>query len=86
MSWRQGTSALRDEVATSRAVNLAMDEAPLRAECAKRGLAVSAIETLISGGTRVVMMNGDGAATLRRVFKAKLIAGPVQRGAWAARR
>lgn len=86
MSWRQGTSPMRDEVATSRAINLNLAEAQVRADCAKHGLAISAIETLLSGGTRVVMMNGDDAVTLRKVLKTKLLTEPVQRSAFAARR
>ncbi|WP_254602729.1 hypothetical protein [Sphingomonas bacterium] len=86
MSWRDGTSALRDEVATSRALNLDADAATVQALCAKQGWAISAVETLLSGGTRVVMRNGDDAARLRVKLKAKLINGTVQRAAWAAHR
>lgn len=86
MSWRQAASPMRDEVATSRALNVSAGIAEVRAACAKRQLPISAIETLLSGGTRVVMMNGDAAAQLRRVFKAKLITDAVNRTAWASHR
>ncbi len=86
MSWRQGTSPLRDEVATSRALNLALGEAEVRAECARHKLEISAIETLLSGGIRVVLMNGDAAAKLRRVLKGKLLTEPVRRVGWASHR
>ena len=83
MSWRQSTSPLRDEVATSRAMNLDATPDEIRAICAKHKLAISVIEPLLSGGTRVVTTNGDGAATLRKAMKAKLIPGAVKRTAWA---
>lgn len=85
MNWRTSSSALRDEAATSRALNLTVDEAEVRAQCTKHDLPISAIEELLSGGTRVVMMNGDDAATLRKVFKTKLLTGQVERHAWSAR-
>ena len=86
MSWRQSGSALRDEATTSRAVNVSVDEAEVRSQCAKHVLPISAIETLLSGGTRVVLVNGDAAAKLRKVFKSKLLTGKVERLAWAGHR
>lgn len=86
MSWRQSTSALRDESATSRAINIDASEADVRAACAKQDAAISAIEPLASGGTRVVLVNGDGAARVRNSFKTKLLTGPVVRTRWVANR
>lgn len=86
MSWRQSTSALRTEVATSRAVNVDASEADVRAVCTKSGDQISAIETLLSGGTRVVMVNADGAARVRASFKSKLLTGDVKRTRWVANR
>jgi len=77
---------MRDEVPTSRAINVSATEAEVRAECAKQKLPISAIETLLSGGTRVVMMDGDAAATMRRVLKKQILTGPVNRLAWASAR
>lgn len=50
--------------------------------CADNNATVSAIEDLISGGTRVVLMNGDDAAVIRRVYKSKVMSGPVVRTRW----
>jgi hypothetical protein len=50
--------------------------------CLDKNVTISAIEDLISGGTRVVMMNGDDAAVIRRVYKSKLLSGPVVRTRW----
>ena len=82
MNWRQSTSAMRDEVPTSRALNVTASAADVRALCTQHKLAISAIETLLSGGTRVVMMNGDDAANLKRLMKSKVIVGDVKRTAW----
>ena len=86
MSWRETTSPLRDEAATSRAININADVAEVQAACAKRQLPISAIESLLSGGTRVVMMNGDAAVQMRKALKSKLISGDVRRAAWATQR
>lgn len=63
----------------SRAINVNAAESDVVALCKKHNLAVSAIETLASGGTRVVLMNGDAAETARKVFGKKVIAGDVKR-------
>ena len=86
MSWRQSGSAMRDEVPTSRAINVTSSEAEVRAACAKHDLQISAIEPLLSGGTRVVMMNGDDAEKMRKVFKGKIVTGDVRRTAWGSAR
>ena len=86
MSWRQSTSALRTETATSRAVNIDASEADVRAICSKHKIEISAIETLLSGGTRVVMVNSDGADRIRASFRGKLITGEVKRTRWVANR
>ena len=86
MSWRQSTSALRGEAGTSRAVNIDASEADVRALCVKHNHAISAIETLLSGGTRVVMVNATGADRVRTGFKSKLLTGEVKRTRWVANR
>lgn len=47
--------------------------------CNQLGLRISAIETLVSGGTRVVCASSNDAATLKRKLQSKVIAGPVKR-------
>ena len=86
MSWRQSTSALRTETATSRAVNVNATETEVRAICVKHGHAISAIETLLSGGTRVVMVNTDGANRIRSAFKNNILSGEIKRTRWVANR
>ena len=48
----------------SRAININAAQDHVIATCAKREVAISAIEALQSGGTRVVMTNADDTATL----------------------
>lgn len=66
----------------SRAMNVDASHADVIAMCAKHNATISAIEPLLSGGTRVVMMNGDDAATVRRAFKSKVMEGKVTRTLW----
>jgi hypothetical protein len=47
--------------------------------CAKHDAVITSIETLHSGGTRVVLTNGDGAARVRRAYGSKVITTAVQR-------
>ena len=63
----------------SRALNLNATEAQVTRMCAKHKAEISWIETLISGGTRVVFKNGDAAAVVRRAYGAKVLTGPVTR-------
>lgn len=63
----------------SRAINLAMSEADVREQCTKSSVGVSAMEVLLSGGVRLVCMSGEGAETIRRKLKSKLIKGDVKR-------
>jgi hypothetical protein len=86
MSWRQSTSAMRTEAASSRAVNVDATEAEVRAICTKHNVAISAIETLLSGGTRVVMVNSARANRIRASFKSKLLTNDAQRTPWASAR
>lgn len=66
----------------SRALNVAVDKADVMESCAKRGITISAIEALLSGGTRVVLMNADDAAVIARLYKSKIIPGAVTRTRW----
>jgi transcription elongation GreA/GreB family factor len=63
----------------SRVINVHATEAETHAACHKQGAIISAIETLASGGTRVVLMNTDATETMRVAFGGKVIAGPVTR-------
>jgi len=66
----------------SRAMNLKLEEADVVAQCAKAGVAISAIETLPAGGTHVVLVTPDGAETMRGVFAKSIIEGRVKRFAF----
>jgi len=66
----------------SRAMNVNLAEADVFARCAKAGAAISAIETLPQGGTRVVLVTSDGADTMRNLFVKHLIDGRVKRYAF----
>ncbi|MDX3898918.1 MAG: hypothetical protein QHC40_00120 [Sphingobium sp.] len=71
----------------SRAVNTAEAPEKVRALCDKHGIAISVLEPLPSGGTRVVLVTPDGAAAFRMKGKDKLLDGPVARsGLYLARR
>jgi hypothetical protein len=63
----------------SRAINIDAPQAHIQAACAKRKLAISTIETLRSGGTRVVMNNAADAALVSGLYGRKVISGEVRR-------
>ena len=63
----------------SRAMNLSLPEAEVMAMCTKFKVAVSAIETLPSGGTHLVCTRGEGADEMRKRLKAHLDEGVVKR-------
>jgi len=63
----------------SRAINLSIPYSDVVAMCEKHNVAISAIETLPSGGTRVVLMNAYDTAIIARAFTSHIIEGPVQR-------
>jgi hypothetical protein len=66
----------------SRAMNVTVTEVEVRAAAAEHGTPISAIETILSGGTRVVFMNGDDAERMRRHFTDKMVVGAVTRTKW----
>jgi hypothetical protein len=70
------------EKAPSRAMNVNATKDEVVAMCTKHKAGISAIEPLLKGGTRVVLMNGDDAATIRRAFKSKLLADNTARTMW----
>jgi hypothetical protein len=63
----------------SRALNLDATQAHVRAMCAKHDAPITQIETLASGGTRVVLQSVDDAAILARAYRKSVIAGPIVR-------
>ena len=62
-----------------RAINLSLTEAAVRSRCEAEDVGVSAIEALPEGGVRLVCMSVEGAAIVRRKFKANLMKGNVRR-------
>lgn len=70
----------------SRAMNIDLSEAEVLAACAKHGALVSASEPLPSGGARVVLINTEGAETMRKVFRNNLMVGAVTRTPFNVRR
>ncbi len=63
----------------SRAININATQDHVLATCAKRKLPISTIETLRSGGTRVVMNNAVDMAVIAKAYGSKVITGAVQR-------
>jgi hypothetical protein len=67
----------------SRAVQVDAPRDAVVAMCAKRGVTISAIEALVSGGTRVVLNTGADAEIVRTAYRTKIITAPVVRAKWA---
>lgn len=63
----------------SRVVNLKLEKGLVTIRCMSEDVAVSAIETLPGGGTRLVCTSGTGADLIRKKLKRYLIAGDVTR-------
>ena len=63
----------------SRALNINASQADIVAICAKRKIGISTIESLRSGGTRVVMKNINDAGAVAKFYRSKVIAGDVTR-------
>ena len=63
----------------SRALNLNAPQEHVIETCAKNKAPITQIETLLSGGTRVVLKNADDAAIIEKAYRTKLIAGAVKR-------
>lgn len=57
----------------SRVVMLSLDEAEVVSKCEAAKIGVSTIERLPEGGVRLVCMSSDGAETIRRKLKAKVM-------------
>ena len=63
----------------SRAINLRLSEAAVRARCAEGGVSISAIEPLPLGGTHLVCTTSGGAEEIRLRLHKHLIVGVVRR-------
>lgn len=63
----------------SRAINVSASVTDIEALCQKHGIAISTIEAIPAGGTRVVLLNPLGAERVRELMKAKLITAPIVR-------
>ncbi|PTS86200.1 hypothetical protein DBR17_07215 [Sphingomonas sp. HMWF008] len=63
----------------SRAINLSVTEAEVQAACARHKVPISAIETLASGGTRVVLNTIDDTAIIAKAFRTRILTGAVTR-------
>jgi hypothetical protein len=63
----------------SRALLLALDEKQVTKECVAQNVGISAIETLTTGGVRLVCNSSNGAALMEKKLKKHLIQGEVTR-------
>ena len=63
----------------SRSINIDAPIAHVTATCAKRNLRVSAIESLHSGGTRVVTATAADTLVIAKAYGSKVITGPARR-------
>lgn len=70
---------LQRETYVSRAINIDADRADVIAMAAKHNAAISAIEPLHPRGTRVVLMNIDGAQVMAKAFGKRVLTGAVTR-------
>ena len=70
----------------TRAFNLAMSEADVIKHCADKDIGISVLEALPGGGTRLVTMNGHGAAQIQAKLKKRIIEGVVRREQFVRRR
>lgn len=63
----------------SRAINVDATLQDVTDMCAKHTAAISVIEPLQSGGTRVVLRNAHDAAVITRAYGKKVLSGAVER-------
>lgn len=75
---RVGTKS-RVENEMSRAINIKATNDHVLATCAKLKVQISAIEALVSGGTRVVLNNAIDTAIIAKAYGSKVILGNVAR-------
>ncbi len=65
----------------SRAINMTLSLPEVEKLCATHKFRISTMETLASGGSRVVLADGREAERLRELLKNKVITGDVRRSA-----
>lgn len=70
---------LQRETHVSRAININAEQSAVVAMAAKHKAAISAIEPLHPQGTRVVLMNIDGANAVAKAFGKRVLTGAVTR-------
>lgn len=72
----------------SRAMNISLPERDVLSACAVAGIGISAIETLMSGGTHLVVTTSEDIPLAHAKFKKNLIEGRVVRAytKWARAR
>lgn len=70
------------EARLTRAMNLKLAEQDVIDRCHSKGIAISAIETLLSGGTHLVCVTIEGADDARILFKQAIIHGHVRRASF----
>ena len=72
----------------SRAMNISMQEADVVSICETAKISISATETLLSGGTRLVLTTSSDADAARIKFRKHLMDGKVRRmhTLWARQR
>ncbi|HVL78472.1 MAG TPA: hypothetical protein VM346_04200 [Sphingomicrobium sp.] len=70
----------------SRVVNLAMSEAEVVRHCATRQIAISVLEPLPCGGTRLVCSSASGAEEVEARLRRHIIKGDPKRSAFRPRR
>lgn len=63
----------------SRVINLTSSVSDIEALCLKHSLRISTVEPLMSGGSRVVMLDPQHADEVRILLKKNLITGDVKR-------
>ena len=63
----------------SRVILLSMSEGDVVSKCLEANVGVSTIERLTSGGVRLVCMSSDGAQTIRKKLKSRILEGEVVR-------
>lgn len=65
----------------SRAININASESDIESTCERLGIQISALERLVSGGTRVVLNNAGDTDAIAKAYKARRLLGPVTRAA-----
>ena len=66
----------------TRAMNLDLPEQDVIDRCRRKAIAISAIETLLSGGTHLVCVTIEGADEARHLFRQDIIEGRVRRASF----